>query len=188
MRLILASASPRRAELLKYITPDFEVIASLEDEAIDEPLDHHELAMELARVKACSVLKKNPDALVIGSDTIVAVGEHVLGKPASRDEACAMLRLLSGRSHFVYTGVCLAANGRLEQFYRRTEVFFFTLSEREIAAYVDTGEPFDKAGGYGIQGYGSLLCSHIEGDFFTVVGLPVSLLSRKLELFKKVIE
>lgn len=188
MKLILASASPRRAELLRYVTTDFTVIPSCEEEVVEEPLAHHELVMELARIKACSVLSAHPDAIVLGSDTVVTVDNHILGKPRDREDACDMLRMLSGRSHFVYTGVCLAATKELEQFYSRTEVFFYHLSNEEIARYVDTGEPFDKAGAYGIQGYGSLLCKRIEGDFFTVVGLPVAEVSRKLELFKKAIE
>lgn len=188
MRLILASASPRRNELLRYITTDFEVIPSCEEEAIDELLDHHELVMELARIKACSVLKKHPDAIVIGSDTIVTVDGQILGKPKNRADAIDMLSMLSDRSHYVYTGVCLAAEGRIEQFYSRTDVFFYPLSEEEIIRYVDTGEPFDKAGAYGIQGYGAMLCRRIEGDFYTVMGLPVAELSRKLALFKKIVE
>ncbi len=188
MELILASASPRRTELLRYITTAFEIVPSCEEELVDELLDCHELVMELARSKACSVLKEHPHSLVIGSDTVVAVDGRILGKPRDYADACDMLRLLSGRGHEVYTGVCLAAKGRTEQFYSRTEVFFYPLTDEDIIRYVDTGEPFDKAGAYGIQGYGSLLCKRIEGDFFTVMGLPVALLSRKLELFKKVIE
>ncbi len=188
MKLILASASPRRAELLRYVTTDFTVIPSCEEEIVDEPLAHHELVMELARIKACSVLANHPDAVVIGSDTVVAVDDHILNKPRDREDACDMLRMLSGRSHFVYTGVCFAARGGIEQFYSRTEVFFYHLSDEDIARYVDTGEPFDKAGAYGIQGYGCLLCKRIEGDFFTVMGLPVAEVSKKLELFKISIE
>ncbi|MFA9380108.1 MAG: nucleoside triphosphate pyrophosphatase [Acetanaerobacterium sp.] len=188
MKLILASASPRRAELLRTITDAFEVIPSHENEEVDVLLDHHELVMELARIKAVAVLNDYPDAIVIGSDTVVTVDSHILGKPRDRADACDMLRMLSGRSHHVYTGVCLAASGKIEQFYSRTEVFFYPLSEEEITRYVDTGEPFDKAGGYGIQGRGALLCRRIEGDYFNVVGLPVSLVSRKLSIFKKDVE
>ncbi len=182
-RIILASASPRRAELLQHITEDFEIIPSQEEELIDEVLDHHELVMELARVKAVSVLKKHPEALVIGSDTIVAVDNLVLGKPKDTEDAFNMLRLLSGRSHYVYTGVCLAKKGKLEQFYSRTEVFFASLTDAEIRRYLATGEPFDKAGAYGIQGRASTFCERIDGDYFTVMGLPVAMLYKKLEEF-----
>ncbi|SDN57618.1 Maf family protein [Acetanaerobacterium elongatum] len=183
MRIILASASPRRAELMQHITEDFEIIPSQEEEVVDEVLDHHELVMELARIKAVSVLNKHPEALVIGCDTIVAVDNLVLGKPKDKEDAFNMLSLLAGRSHEVYTGVCLAKKGKLEQFYSRTEVFFAPLTDEEIYRYIATGEPYDKAGAYGIQGRASTFCERIEGDYFTVMGLPVAMLYKKLESF-----
>ena len=183
MRLILASASPRRAELLRYITEDFEVIPSGEEETVAEGLPCQQLVAELARIKACSVLARYPDAVVIGSDTVVAIDGRVLGKPKDREDAFAMLQALSGRTHTVYTGVCLASKDRLEQFTSATHVTFFPLKKEEILHYLDTGEPFDKAGAYGIQGQGALFCSGIEGDFYTVMGLPVALTAKKLEVF-----
>ena len=183
MELILASGSPRRAELLKYITEDFKVIVSGADENILEVLSPSELVMELARIKAGFVSRTHQGAVVIGSDTVVAVDDDILGKPRDKEEAAAMLRKLSGRAHSVYTGVALQQGERYEQFYSRTDVYFSELCEEEIACYVATDEPYDKAGGYGIQGHAALYCERIEGDYFTVMGLPVALLNRRLTEF-----
>jgi septum formation protein len=172
-RLILASKSPRRAELLARLGLDFDIVpAELDETYIDHemPSDHAE---RLAREKAISVAKENEDAIVLGSDTIVIVDSDVLGKPRDRDDAVRMLRRLSGREHEVHTGIAIAHAGRVLSDLERVKVRFRALDTVECEAYVATGEPFDKAGGYGIQGYGSALVEGIEGDFFAVMGLPV---------------
>lgn len=186
MKLILASQSPRRRELLKLITPDFEVIPSSFDEnsVPVEPADYY--AERLARAKALTVARENPEAVVIGCDTVVLLAGRVLGKPADREDAREMLRFLSGRTHKVITGVSLVHGQRTVSFSQVTEVEFFNLTDREIEEYLSTGEPFDKAGAYGIQGYGSLLVEEVRGDFFNVVGLPVARLKRELDVFMNI--
>jgi nucleoside triphosphate pyrophosphatase len=180
-RLILASASPRRAELLRNAGIAFEV----------EPADIHEAplpgeaalqyAQRLARDKAGTILARCPDALVLGADTVVVVDDHLLEKPANAGDAVRMLRLLSGRTHQVITGVCLAASGLERTEAEVTQVSFTTMSEVEIAGYVATGEPMDKAGAYGIQGMASRWVERIDGDYFNVVGLPVARVYRMLK-------
>lgn len=139
--------------------------------------------MSLARQKAAAVARLHGDAIVIGADTIVVHEGRMLGKPGSREEAAETLRALSGQIHDVYTGVAVLAGGRQTAFYERTEVAFWELTEAEITAYLDTGEPMDKAGSYGIQGKGSVLVKGIHGDYYSVVGLPVARLKRELQYF-----
>ena len=181
--VILASKSPRRRELLARITPDFEVVVAEEAEVLPADVTPEETPVYLAAYKAGSVAASRPDKVVIGSDTVVIIDGTVLGKPRDKDDAARMLRLLSGRKHTVVTGCCLICGTRWLSFSERTRVEFYALSDREIEEYIATGEPFDKAGAYGIQGQGSLLVKGIEGDYFNVMGLPVARLKRELEAF-----
>jgi septum formation protein len=171
--LILASQSPRRAELLRRLGLDFEIRpAEIDESYVDNemPAAHAE---RLAREKAVAISRAAPDALVIGSDTIVVLDVDVLGKPSSEAEAVQMLKRLSGREHEVFTAVAVAHGDRLESALERVRVRFRRLDDRECEEYVATGEPMDKAGAYGIQGFGSALVEGIEGDYFAVMGLPV---------------
>lgn len=180
MELILASASPRRKELLKLITDNFKVIATDVDETLPKDIKAENSAEYLAAVKAKAV-GYIENAVVIGCDTVVSIDGKILGKPIDRGNCREMLKSLSGKSHFVYTGVCILYNNNSYCFTEKTEVIFHELSDGEIEDYMDTGEPFDKAGGYGIQGRGALLVKEIHGDYFNVVGLPVSELNKKLK-------
>ncbi|KON86886.1 septum formation protein Maf [Sporosarcina globispora] len=178
--LILASSSPRRKELLENLHLQFEVSSSDVDESFDPVLKPGEIVKELAQRKAQAVFKKHPDSYVIGSDTVVVKDGNVLGKPGSSEEAFRMLKRLSGSTHSVYTGVSILAPGRQINFYEKTDVVFWELTDEEINSYIGTGEPFDKAGAYGIQGFGSMLVKGISGDYFSVVGLPLSRTVREL--------
>lgn len=180
MELILASGSPRRRELLEMLGARFTVIPATGEEAVHPELTPAELVKALSRAKAEEVAASHPDAAVIGADTVVSVDGEVLGKPKDEADALRMLRLLSGRSHEVYTGVTVICRGRMQCAAERTEVRFRPLTAREMAAYIATGEPMDKAGGYGIQGYASLFAEGIEGDYFNVMGLPVCRLGSML--------
>lgn len=185
-RIVLASASPRRKELLGLVVPEFEVIPSLFDESGMPPdltPDDH-VALSAAE-KARDIAGRVDTALVIGSDTVVSIDEHILGKPVDNDDAARMLRLLSGRTHQVYTGIHVidvTPDGRRERgAVECTQVRFRDLTEEIIRRYIAAGEPMDKAGAYAIQGQGSVLVEGISGCFFNVVGLPVYRLSRILE-------
>ena len=179
--LILASKSPRRKELMSLITTDFEIIPAVGEERADRSLPPEEYVRELARHKAEEVAVSHKGDTVIGADTIVAIDGQILGKPSDRADAIRMLKLLSGREHYVYTGVCIINDNENTAFSEETGVCFFTLTEAEITAYTDTGEPFDKAGAYGIQDIGALLVSGITGDYYNVMGLPVGRLYRELK-------
>lgn len=188
-RLVLASASPRRSELLKQIGVRFEVcVSNVAEEADEASLEPHEVAAEHARDKALKVAARMPGRLVLGADTVVVLDGRPLGKPADRDEARRMLRSLSGCEHEVITAVALAADDGegaavVAEDHVVTQVCFRKLSEAEIEAYVASGEPMDKAGGYGIQGLGAILVHEIRGCYFNVVGLP---LSRTWEMLREV--
>ena len=174
MRIILASASPRRRELLELLRVQrLEIIPARSEEEPHPELSPAELVRELSRAKAAEVAEGNADAIVIGADTVVSVDGAVLGKPVDEDDAKRMLTLLSARSHEVFTGVTVMKNGAAQSFVERTVVNFREISADEMNAYVATGEPMDKAGAYGIQGLGSLFVEGIEGDFFNVMGLPL---------------
>lgn len=181
--IILASQSPRRQELLKLITSDFEINVSNVDETLPDKITPKEAVMYLSKIKAEPFA--DGDDIVIGADTVVALDGKILGKPKSEENAKEMLRFLSGRTHSVFTGVTLANDKKTKTFAVETKVKFFELTNEEIDAYIKTKEPFDKAGAYGIQGYGSLLVEKIDGDYFNVVGLPVSTLARELKAFNK---
>ncbi len=182
-RFIVASASPRRREILSNAGYTFEVIPSDADENITEVLSPQQTVCELSRRKALAVLSENKDAVVFGCDTVVAVENMILGKPKDDEDAKRMLRMLSGRTHIVSTGVCVADKDCAKVFSNTTEVEFYPLSDETIESYVATGECSDKAGAYGIQGYGSLLVKKIKGDYFSVMGLPVSETARLLREF-----
>lgn len=182
-KIILASQSPRRQELIRHITDDFEVIVSPVEEILPDGITPEEAPVYLAALKAGAVAEQHPDRTVIGADTVVILDGQILGKPRDRDDAVRMLRLLSGQIHTVVTGCCLIGGGRERRFSQRTQVEFYPLTEREIAEYVATGEPMDKAGAYGIQERGSLLVRGIVGDYFNVMGLPIGLLNRELRDF-----
>lgn len=177
--LILASKSPRRAEILTQAGFEFLVRAADVDEArLDgEAPDAYVRRVAIAKARAVAV---DDGEIVLGADTVVVAGEEVLGKPRDAAEAARMLRLLSGAEHAVITGICLRTREREVGDSAITRVRFAALSEEEIAAYVDSGEPMDKAGGYAIQGLAARYIERIEGCYFNVVGLPVSLVYRKL--------
>lgn len=178
-RVILASGSPRRKELLALIVPEFDVIPSdIDETASGVPEQQVE---KLAADKAADIARQFPDAVVIGADTLVTVGGRVLGKPQDAEDAAAMLRLLSGRDHIVYTGVAVASCGVMHTAVESTRVIFSSMTEDEIREYISTGEPMDKAGAYGIQGYGSKYITGIEGCFFNVMGLPLNRLNIMLK-------
>ncbi|MBQ9383621.1 MAG: septum formation protein Maf [Ruminiclostridium sp.] len=181
--LILASRSPRRKELLSIITPDFEIIPAVGEERADKTLPPDEYVRELARHKAEEIAALRPDDVVIGADTVVAAGGEILGKPKDAADAKRMLRLLSGTEHSVFTGVCIISAKKNICFSEETRVRFFVLSDKETDDYIATGEPFDKAGAYGIQGIGALLVSGITGDYYNVMGLPAGRLARELRSF-----
>jgi septum formation protein len=178
--LVLASASPRRQELLRNAGIDFTVHAS---NIPEHPLPNEApkvYAERLAREKASAIFQQHPEKFVLGADTIVLVRHEVLGKPKDAADATRMLQSLSGRSHHVVTGVCLLGPGFADVRSDITTVEMQKISAKEIAAYIATGEPMDKAGAYAIQGWASRWISKIEGDYFNVVGLPLSLVYRML--------
>jgi septum formation protein len=172
-RVILASQSPRRRELLALIGIAHEVRPADVDESVhpdEAPVPHCE---RLARDKAHTLAVQHPDAVVIGSDTIVVIDGDILGKPGDRAEAIAMITRLSGRTHTVFTAVAVAHGGVTLSGVESVSVTFRPLDAAQIAAYVDTGEPMDKAGAYGIQGFGATNVERIDGDYFAVMGLPL---------------
>lgn len=180
MALILASASPRRFELLKLITKDFLVATSQSDESLSPGILPRQAVMLLAQRKAEAVAANHPGEAVIGADTIVALDDQIFGKPRDREQAAEILSILSGKTHEVYTGVCIWHEGMADCFFRVARVTFAQMDKQEIAAYVASGEPDDKAGAYGIQGLGARFIVGIEGDYYTVMGLPVQALYQAL--------
>ena len=182
-RIILASKSPRRKELMQLLKLPFEIIVSDIDEQIDYNNDLVKEIEKLSYQKAQAVYKDHTDALVIGSDTIVKIGNDVLGKPHSIEEAKKMLRELSDNTHQVVTAVTIIKNDKVETFSEVAEVTFYPLTEEEIEEYVNTNEPMDKAGSYAIQGDGAKFIRHINGDFYTIVGLPVAELYHRLKKY-----
>lgn len=183
MNVILASASPRRQQLLKMLYDEFEIIPVDISEVSDSEIIP-EIAENIAVKKAQAI--KKPDSLVIACDTVVVLEDILLGKPENFVDAKKMLTSLSGRSHHVMTGICLSFNGKSYSFTEKTIVEFYPLSEAEIDNYIASGEPMDKAGGYGIQGSGAIFVKRISGDFYNVVGLPVARLKREIERFFKI--
>ena len=179
--IILASASPRRSELMTLAGFRFDVICADIDEIVPEKALPQEVVMSLALQKAQAVAKDHRKSAVVGSDTVGALDGKILGKPRSEKEAAEMLRSLSGRIHKVFTGVAIVCGDKVTSFFDETEVEFYPLTDQEILDYVATGEPMDKAGAYGIQGRGAVLVKRINGDYFNVMGLPISKVYRELK-------
>jgi len=183
VRLVLASASPRRADLLRSAGFQFQVVPVDVDERPLAGEDPAVMVQRLATEKAALVSDRVPDGAVIGADTVVVVDAVILGKPGDDRDAAGMLRRLSGRSHEVLTGVAVHANGRRLVAVERTVVWFLPLSDADIAWYVSSGEPLDKAGAYAVQGLASRFVTRIEGSYSNVVGLPVA---RVCELLNRI--
>lgn len=179
-KIILASSSPRRKELLTTAGIEFEIHVKEVDEFVPDGTPPAEAAKMTAAKKAAAVAEDYADCVVIGADTIVVANGKILGKPKDEADAESMLRMLSGIEHEVITGVCIIRNGTSETFAQISKVKFYNLTDEEISAYVATKEPMDKAGAYGIQGLGCKLVERIEGDYFNIVGLPVAEVCRKL--------
>jgi septum formation protein len=187
MRIILASQSPRRKSILEDAGITFETIPSLFDESRIHPTTKESYVMELSLEKAKEVFLKHQDAVVIGADTIVYFKnnkEHYLGKPKNEDDAKRMLKMLSGNTHQVLTGVTILSNTIQESFYTEANVTFKSLTSEDIIAYINTKEPFDKAGSYAIQGEGHKLIDTYDGDFFTIMGLPIKEVLQRLKKIK----
>lgn len=180
-KLILASASPRRQELMKDIGCPFECIPSNVKENLKQSLSIDLAIEQIAYDKAKDVFMQHPQDVVIGCDTMVVLNGIALGKPKNEEDAKRMLQNLSGKTHQVITGVAILTENEKLLFHEVTNVTFYDLNENTINAYIKTGESMDKAGSYGIQGYGKILVKGIQGDYFNVVGLPVARLYRELK-------
>ena len=183
MRIILASKSPRRQELLKVMgIEDFDIIPAVGQESGGGETEPGKIAENIALGKALEIAKtRQPDDIIIGADTIVCCGGRILGKPKDQNDAFSMLELLSGRKHSVYTGVAVVKGDTVEADSVKTDVYFRKMEVYEIEKYIESGEPMDKAGAYGVQGRGSVFVDKIDGDFFNVVGLPLSKLYQMLK-------
>lgn len=188
MNVVLASSSPRRAHLLRQIGLNFTIDPSSFDESRVDGTNPAKLVQDIARCKGSDVALRHPESLIISADTIVSLNNTILGKPVNSNDAVFMLSELSGRTHDVFSGVCVALtdqNADIEDsisFYERTNVTFSALTDREIDLYVKTGSPYDKAGGYGIQDdLGSLFVEKIKGDYYNVVGFPLNAFYQKLK-------
>jgi len=184
--IILASSSPRRKELLELVNIPFKVHPSDVNEEIDQPLPPNKVVEELALRKAKDIAKNYQQEIIIGADTIVVLSNEILGKPCNEQEAHQMLSKLQGRVHEVYSGVAVidSKTGETVVSHRVTKVHMQSLTDEQIKAYIETKEPMDKAGSYGIQGIGAIFIEQIEGDYFNVVGLPLSLLTNILKRFE----
>lgn len=179
--MILASKSPRRKELLSYITTDFKIDSKDVDEALPHAIEPSQAVLHLSKIKAEPF--RDTGDIVIGADTVVALGNTILGKPTDEQDARNMLKMLGGKEHSVFTGVTVLKDKKSQSFFVETKVKFFDLTDEDIDNYLATNEYKDKAGAYGIQGYGSLLVEEIQGDYFNVVGLPISKLNQVLKKF-----
>lgn len=180
MELILASQSPRRHDIMRYMGLSFQTEVCTDPEQIPDGLSVSDTVMHLAKQKAAFSLRLHPDACVIGADTIVVLDGEILGKPVSTEDAIRTLRRMQGRTHTVYTGIAVLKSGYSDVRYDATRVRFRPMTEKEILWYASTGEPLDKAGSYGVQGFGSVFVDSIEGNYFTVVGLPAPILYEML--------
>ena len=184
-KIILASGSPRRKEILEMCGFDFEVIKS-ECEEKTTKSEPWEIVCELSKQKALDVKSKingtdNDGKIILGADTIVVLNGRIFGKPKNYDDAKNMLTALSGNMHSVFTGICIIKENEVVSAYEKTDVYFKAMSDKEIENYLNTNEPFDKAGSYAVQGKGAMFIERIDGDYFNVVGLPVSLVYDKLK-------
>ena len=172
--IILASAAPRRKEILELADLKFDVMPS-DAQEITTKTAPNEVVMELASLKAKDIYKKSEkQSMIVGADTVVAYQGQILGKPTDEADAKRMLTMLSGQTHEVYTGVCVIEDGKTKTFYEETKVTFYEISDEQIDHYIKTGEPMDKAGSYGIQGKAAVFIKGIEGDYYNVVGFPIA--------------
>ena len=181
MSIVLASASPRRRELLSHFINDYLTDPARGPEEVPAGASPEEAVRALSAAKAGEVASRHPGDTIIAADTVVELDGELLGKPSDPEDAFRMLRRLSGRDHRVYTGVTVRRDGDVLSEAEVTRVFFRSMTDREIRAYIDSGEPMDKAGAYGYQGLAGLFVERIEGDYFNVVGLPLCRLGRMLE-------
>lgn len=181
-KLILASASPRRKEIFEKLGLTFEICPSKKEPPMKEGEDVKDAVLNSAKVKAQDIFEKNPNALVVGADTVVALENRALGKPRDKADAVNMLKSLSGRKHKVLTGVYVCSENGQSGFVEETEVEFFNLSDKEIEDYADTDEPYDKAGAYALQGGALRFVKGIIGDYYNVVGFPAA---RFVRLYEK---
>ncbi len=170
---ILASGSARRQELLHMLDLAFDIVVPDIEEELNKNVTIEEAVMDLASQKASAVFKKYPDARVLGCDTIVVIGDSILGKPKNKDEARSMIHKLSGKTHRVITGCTLIEKGNISHFYQEASVRFSRMTDDEIEVYIATDEPYDKAGAYAIQGKAAKFIEAIEGDYYAVMGLPI---------------
>ncbi len=182
---ILASQSPRRRELLNLMGIPFTTVNPNVDEVINPNVSLEQAIEELAYLKALDVLNRHPEANIISADTIVVCDNEVMGKPVNEEDAIRMLKQLSGKKHEVITGVCLLNTEKEIRFHTKTIVEFYPYDEELVRAYVQSKVPLDKAGAYGIQDKGALLVKGIEGDYYTVMGLPISELYQALKKFNQ---
>ncbi len=180
-KIILASNSPRRKEFFSLLGLEFEIITKDIEEIIDQNALPEDLVEDLAFQKAYAVFQDHKDRVVLGFDTLVYTDTLILGKPKDECDAIRMLGELSGKTHYVVTGVSILTKKMSRAFHSKTKVSFYPMTEKEINDYVKTREPLDKAGAYAAQGYGSKFIKEIEGDFFTVIGLPLSRLYQELK-------
>ncbi|MBL1229893.1 septum formation protein Maf [Enterococcus sp. BWB1-3] len=181
MKIILASQSPRRQELLKRIVDEFTVLAADINEEVPKGMTPVQYVETMAEKKARYITQENPETLVIGCDTIVTIDDEIIGKPVSREHGFQVLRKLSGRKHLVYTSVFIMADNHVSSLLVPAEVVFYDLSDEEINRYLDVDEYKDKAGAYGIQEQGALFVKEIKGDYYSIMGLPIAGLARLLE-------
>lgn len=184
LKVVLASASPRRKELLSLIFNEYDIRPADCDEALPEGIKAQEAVEYLSLIKNKATVEIcDENSLVISADTVVAVEGEILGKPQDKEDARRMISLLSGREHQVFTGVTLSLKGNFKTFSEKTDVIFYKLTDKEIEDYISTDEPYDKAGAYGIQGKAGLLVKAVNGDYYNVVGLPVARLKREIMEF-----
>lgn len=183
MKILLASASPRRRELLKKAGIKFKITSADVDETLPKGISPDKAVKYLCKIKN-EAINADDNTVVISADTVVACDGKILGKPSDEKDAEKMLRLLSGREHSVYTGVCIRKGRKKKIFCERTRVYFYDLTDSEISEYIASGEPMDKAGAYGIQGKAFSFVCKINGDYYNVVGLPLARLVRELKEFE----
>lgn len=183
-KIILASASPRRKELLSRLTEHFEcVVSDAQEIKVEKSPTPWLVVMENAALKAKDVFENHKDCIVIGADTVVVYDGYILGKPKDKADAFDMLNKLQGKRHYVYTGLYIIKDGKEFKTFEKTAVNFGSMTAEEIQSYIDSGEPMDKAGAYGIQGKGSIYIKSVEGDYYNVMGLPLHSLKNALKYF-----
>lgn len=183
MPVILASSSPRRKELLTLAGIDFVIDSPRCEETLPKNISPEDGAVYLSLKKAEEISERHPCGIVLAADTVVSLSGEILGKPKQAEECFSMLRSLSGKTHSVFTGVTIKKGEKVHSFVSCTRVEFYELTDEEIYSYIETGDSFDKAGGYGIQSGGYILVKKIDGDYFNVVGLPLARTVRELKKF-----